>query len=84
MKLQSYEISSTWSSKQRVNPPDAETRIFQENKLGTMHADALAPWITKTSADTVLTMQDKQVVIFKQDVIFKQVYGLQKHVPSQC
>ena len=44
-------------------PYGTETGIFQ-NKVNTMAADALAPYVAKTSAAMVLTMQGKQVIAF--------------------
>ena len=39
-----------------IKPSDVETRIFQENQVNTMVADALAPCISKPYADMVLIM----------------------------
>ena len=43
------------------NPSGVGTRIFKENWVNTMAADALAPCIARSSAAMVLTLQDKQV-----------------------
>ena len=43
----------------QVNPSDAEARLFQEDYVYIVVADALAPCITRPSADVVLTMTDK-------------------------
>ena len=38
-----------------LNPIGAESRIFRDNKINSMAADALAPSLTKASADMLLT-----------------------------
>ena len=42
-----------------------------------MAADALAPFITRSSAIIILTMQDKWVLVFHEE-------EFQVHLPSEC
>ena len=46
---------------QILNPTEA--RIFQENQVNIMDADALAPCVTKASAAMVLNMYGMQVLL---------------------
>ena len=41
----------------QFNLLSAKTRIFQDNKIYTMAADALAPFVARTSAPMVLTLR---------------------------
>ena len=63
----------------RVTTPGAETGTFQDNKIKTMAADALAPCAARMSASMILTMQVKQALAFK-------IWGVQQPTPShsQC
>ena len=60
---------------QWVNTSGAETGIFQDHEVNTMAADALAPWVARTSATTVLTVQDKWLLALHEE-------GFQLPVPS--
>ena len=53
---------------ENINPPGAETGIIQDNQLSTLSADALAPWVTKPSGTTGLTMQGKWVIVFHEQI----------------
>ena len=44
-----------------VNPSDAGSRIFWDNKAYTLAADALAPCVTRSSVAIVLNIQDKDI-----------------------
>ena len=46
-----------------VDPAGVEVGIFCEKLVSTMAADALAPWVTRSSAVMVLTMWDKQALV---------------------
>ena len=46
-----------------VSSSDAENRIFRANTVNTMTADALAPWVARTSTAMILTMHDKRVFV---------------------
>ena len=45
----------------RVDPSNAETRIFQDDEVSTFATDALAPCVTITTFTTLLTMQDNRI-----------------------
>ena len=47
-----------------VNPSEPETGIFQNKKVNTNAADALAPCVTRSPSNMVLILQDKQVLIY--------------------
>ena len=49
-----------------INKP-GETRIFLVNKTYAMFADALAPYIAILLAAMVLTIPDKQLLIFHEE-----------------
>ena len=49
------------------NPSGAETRIFWENKVNTMAADALDSCVFKTSAAMIFNMSDKQLLVFHEE-----------------
>ena len=50
-----------------INPFSAETGILQDKWVDTMAADALAPCVARASASMVLTMQDKQLLVFHKE-----------------
>ena len=81
----SHYLSQCWPSPmsphgvtgpQWVNLSPAETGILRLNKVSTMAADALAPYLDKTSAEVVLTTQDKRIPVFHKE-------RFQLFVPSQ-
>ena len=43
-----------------VNPAGAEAGIFQENRVNTMAADALATYVARSSSAMVLNMEQKK------------------------
>ena len=49
-----------------LSPSGAETSIIQANWIITKAADALAPCVTKASAAMILTMNDKQILVFSK------------------
>ena len=53
------------------------TRIFRENWVNTIAADALAPCVARSSAAMALTMQDKQILVFHKA-------GFLLSVPCKC
>ena len=59
------------------NASGAETKIFSDNLVNIMDADALAPSVSRTSATMVWNKQDKQVFVFHKE-------GFQLPVPYQC
>ena len=61
---------------QYVDPSAAETRIFQDNLVITMTADGPAPCVAGSSAAMLLTMQDKEVLVFHEE-------GFQLFSPSK-
>ena len=42
---------------------DAGARMFRENEVNSIDADALAPCVSRSSAAMILTVQDKQVLV---------------------
>ena len=61
----------------KINPFGSDTKKFWENEVKTMSADALAPCITRTPATMVLTVLDKQFLVFHFE-------GFQLPVPILC
>ena len=53
---------------QWVNPSGAAMLIFQHNLVSTVAPDALAPGVTKSPATLVLTLQNKLVLVFHDEV----------------
>ena len=62
---------------QWVNTSGAETGLLQDNKVITVAADALAPCTVRTSANMVLTIQDKWIFAFHEE-------GFQLPTPIMC
>ena len=60
-----------------LNSTGAETGLFCDNKVNIMAADALTPCIIRTSAAIVLTVQDKQNLVFHEE-------GFQLPILSPC
>ena len=50
-----------------LNPADAQNRLLCVNKVNTMATDTLPPYIARSSAAIVLTMWDKQVLVFHEE-----------------
>ena len=59
----------------RIIPCGVENGIFQDNYVNAMAANAPAPYITKSSTGMVLTVLDKQVIVFHK-------IGFQLSAPS--
>ena len=47
--------------------------IIKENKVSTMAADALAPYVAKASAAMVLTRQDELVLVLREEEWFQLI-----------
>ena len=63
-----HEKNVNSSRIQRVNPPGAETRIFWNNRVSTIATDDLALCINRTSATMILTIQNRQILVFYKEV----------------
>ena len=50
-----------------VNPSGADTGIFRDKQVNAMDADALTPCIAMTSATMVMTMRNKQGLVFHEE-----------------
>ena len=66
----SWCIAYVWNNtliSSDVNTFGAEARIFQDNDVNAMAADALAPYITRTPAAMILTIHDERMCSFEEE-----------------